>query len=394
MGGYGGAAAARAGGGGGLSRGFSSGFSGSVSPSSSAAAAAAAMAAMAAAASAPGAAASTPAQRMSVLERAAGVLRDTAMEKWEAGRRLDALSVSIVSLTALREAYKLARAAAVAATKAESEASAVVVTATTATKETVTATETVTADVNATAATTTNATAATATATTATATATATATTAGLQKLRRDKERALKTTERIKSSFAAALQRADRAAAAVKGTGTEGGAKLPDGMELAYEAALQLGRSGAVEELMGNLGASLEAYARSQTLLMFLLSEGPAFVTSPSSPPAAAGTGTGTGAGTGTGTGAGAGDTTDETTSEGGNAMGTGTAGAVQMPPGFPARGRVARFSGAISARQTACAMAATPAPAGSRSSSSSSAVSAMRMSSSSSVSTKMATAA
>jgi hypothetical protein len=203
------------------------------------------MVAMAAATAAPGAAASTPAQRVSVLERTAGVLRDTAMEKWEGGRRLDALSVSIVSLTALREAYKLARVAALAATKAESEAtveaaaeaaaelkaqSAVAAVA-------VAAAETTVADD-------TNAEALACAPTTSRDHPTALTAPVGPaphpsipllplphkpsipssctppsphpQKLRRDTERAVKTMARIKSAFAAALQRAERAAAAVK----------------------------------------------------------------------------------------------------------------------------------------------------------------------------------
>ena len=48
-------------------------------------------------------------------------------------------------------------------------------------------------------------------------------------------------------------------------------------MDLAYDAALALGRSGAVEELMGNTRTALEAYSRAQTLLVFILSEGPRF---------------------------------------------------------------------------------------------------------------------
>ena len=72
---------------------------------------------------------------------------------------------------------------------------------------------------------------------------------------------------------------ADRAAAAVKGVGVEGSARLPDAMDLAYDASLALGRSGAVEELMGNTRTALEAYSRAQTLLVFVLSEGPRFVT-------------------------------------------------------------------------------------------------------------------
>jgi hypothetical protein len=48
------------------------------------------------------------------------------------------------------------------------------------------------------------------------------------------------------------------------GTGTDGAATLPDGMALAYEAALQLGRSGAVEELM--VGGVVWGWVVSKTL--------------------------------------------------------------------------------------------------------------------------------
>ena len=58
-------------------------------------------------------------QRVSVLERAATVLRDVAMERWDSGKRLDALAVSLVSLTALREGYKLAQVVVKEATDAE-----------------------------------------------------------------------------------------------------------------------------------------------------------------------------------------------------------------------------------------------------------------------------------
>ena len=300
-----------------VTHGFSSGCL--VSPPSvspSAAAAAAAMAAMAVAAAAPNAAASTPAQRMSTLERAAGVLRDTAMEKWEAGKRLDAVSLSLVSLTALREAVALASAAAAAAARAEAEAIAADDCGTDPDPKKSISTSASSKPMSQSRSLVSNA-------------------TQTLQKIRREKERSSKTLERMKSSFAAALTRADRAIATLK-PNTPGGAKLPDGMELAYEAALHLGRAGAVEELMGNLGASLNAYARSQTLLMFLLSEGPDFQLTPPSK-------------------------AFSTESEAAHtaAAESESRSVHQMPPGFPSRSRVARFATAISARQTACAVAA-----------------------------------
>ena len=50
---------------------------------------------------------------------------------------------------------------------------------------------------------------------------------------------------------------------------------VPDGLLLAFSAALQLGRHGAVEELMGNASAAERMYAQAEALLRFLLLEAP-----------------------------------------------------------------------------------------------------------------------
>ena len=164
---------------------------------------------------------------------------------------------------------------------------------------------------------------------------------------------------RRKNAFNAALTRADRAAAAVKGVGVEGSARLPDAMDLAYDAALALGRSGAVEELMGNTRTALEAYSRAQTLLVFILSEGPRFVTAnerrgdgkptdAERETAAALVNPGRCAGDGIETGA-----------------GSRLVPSVHPCDEFPARGRIARFVGAIGARQQACAATAMRSSSG-----------------------------
>lgn len=107
---------------------------------------------------------------------------------------------------------------------------------------------------------------------------------------------------------------------------------------------------------MGNLGPALEAYGRAQTLLVFLLSEGPGFVASAGAGPAAE---------TAEKNAAGAAFKAVEACtcamgkqSEAGTALKAVEAGAAPTP-GFSARGRVARFAGAISSRQSACAAAA-----------------------------------
>ena len=182
------------------------------------------------------------------------------------------------------------------------------------------------------------------------------------ERLRKDRERAVKTAERIKNAFNAALTRADRAAAAVKGVGVEGSAVLPDAMDLAYDAALALGRSGAVEELMGNTRTALEAYSRAQTLLVFMLSEGPRFVTARDEQ---------------SGDERAATDAERETAAALASAPGRSAGDGVETGDGsrltpsvhpcdeFPARGRIARFVGAIGARQQACAATAMRSSSG-----------------------------
>ena len=136
---------------------------------------------------------------------------------------------------------------------------------------------------------------------------------------------------------------------------------MPDAMDLAYDAALALGRSGAVEELMGNTRTALEAYSRAQTLLVFILSEGPQFVTARDEQSrderaatdaeretAAALVNPGRCAGDGIETGA-----------------GSRLVPSVHPCDEFPARGRIARFVGAIGARQQACAATAMRSSSG-----------------------------
>ena len=347
----------------------------SQSPSEKEAAAALALArvAQAAAAASPGEKRfATSAQRVSVLERAATVLRDVAMERWDSGKRLDALSVSLVSLTALREGYKLAQVIAKEAAEAE---------AANATRGGPPDSRNVRlsdmsdssrssggggdcASRPASASSSSSGSPPWIPGRDSSSSQSAGGSSAELprspktpERLRKDRERAVKTAERIKNAFNAALTRADRAAAAVKGVGVEGSARLPDAMDLAYDAALALGRSGAVEELMGNTRTALEAYSRAQTLLVFILSEGPRFVTANER----RGDGKPTDAERETAValvtpGCSAGDAA---------AAGVGSHLAPSHPGEFPARGRIARFVGAIGARQQACAATAMRSSSG-----------------------------
>ena len=380
---------ARSGGGGGsgLALGAGASLAPSQSPSEKEAAAALALArvAQAAAAAAPGEKRfASAAQRVSVLERAATVLRDVAMERWDSGKRLDALSVSLVSLTALREGYKLAQAVAKEAAEAEACSNAPQGLGPLDGSRNVRLSDMSDSSRSS----------GGGGGDCASRPASASSSSSGSppwipgrsssssqsgtigssaelpprlssktpDRLRKDRERAVKTAERIKNAFNAALTRADRAAAAVKGVGVEGSAVLPDAMDLAYDAALALGRSGAVEELMGNTRTALEAYSRAQTLLVFILSEGPRFVTARDEQ---------------SGDERAATDAERETAaalvSAPGRCAGDGveTGAGSRLVPSvhpcdeFPARGRIARFVGAIGARQQACAATAMRSSSG-----------------------------
>ena len=341
--------------------------------------------AQAAAAAAPGEKRfATSAQRVSVLERAATVLRDVAMERWDSGKKLDALSVSLVSLTALREGYKLAQAVAKEAAEAEACSNAPQGVGPLDGSRNVRLSDMSDSSRSS----------GGGGGDCASRPASASSSSSGSppwipgrsssssqsgtigssaelprlssktpDRLRKDRERAVKTAERIKNAFNAALTRADRAAAAVKGVGVEGSAVLPDAMDLAYDAALALGRSGAVEELMGNTRTALEAYSRAQTLLVFILSEGPRFVTARDEQ---------------SGDGRAATDAERETAAALVSAPGRAAGDGVETGDGsrlitpsvhpcdeFPARGRIARFVGAIGARQQACAATAMRSSSG-----------------------------
>ena len=341
--------------------------------------------AQAAAAAAPGEKrfAST-AQRVSVLERAATVLRDVAMERWDSGKKLDALSVSLVSLTALREGYKLAQAVAKEAAEAEACSNAPQGLGPLDGSRNVRLSDMSDSsrssgggggggDCASRPASASSSSSGSPPWIPGRSSSSSQSGTIGSSaelprlssktpdRLRKDRERAVKTAERIKNAFNAALTRADRAAAAVKGVGVEGSARLPDAMDLAYDAALALGRSGAVEELMGNTRTALEAYSRAQTLLVFILSEGPQFVTARDEQSrderaatdaeretAAALVNPGRSAGDGIETGA-----------------GSRLVPSVHPCDEFPARGRIARLVGAIGARQQACAATAMRSSSG-----------------------------
>ncbi|EFJ12829.1 hypothetical protein SELMODRAFT_234938 [Selaginella moellendorffii] len=57
--------------------------------------------------------------------------------------------------------------------------------------------------------------------------------------------------------------------------------EMPDAVEIIFQAALTVGRAGAVEELMGNVANASVAYGKAVTFLYFLLVEGPCLQLNP-----------------------------------------------------------------------------------------------------------------
>lgn len=175
--------------------------------------------------------------RVGVLEKAAAVLRDTSTEHWNAGNKLGALSLGLVSLAALRAAHRLASEIFVTEQKSSvslSNASASM--------------------------------------------SSGNSSPTGGSLMATSAKRA---TARIKESFQAAHIRAEKAAEACRAAGFDTDASLPDGMELVYENICKLAKDGVREELAENKQAALDIYGRAQTLLQFLIGEGPSLRVTP-----------------------------------------------------------------------------------------------------------------
>ena len=157
-----------------------------------------------------------PARSPVALERVAAALRDAAAERWESGRRLDALAASMVALDALREARRVA-----VELVAEAEAEA--------------------------------------------AKARDAGNVEGERAARDEATSREKTASRVKTAFVAALRRAERAEAATRSAGAAGSAVMPSGARATREAAARLGRAGSAEELVGNLAPAAEGRTAART---------------------------------------------------------------------------------------------------------------------------------
>ena len=175
--------------------------------------------------------------RVGVLEKAAAVLRDTSTEHWNAGNKLGALSLGLVSLAALRAAHRLASEILVTEQKSSVTLS--------------------------------NASASMSSGNSSPTVGSSMATSAK------------RATVRINESFQAAHIRAQKAAEACQVAGFDPEESLPDGMELVYENICKLAKDGVREELAENKQAALDIYGRAQTLLQFLIGEAPGLNVTP-----------------------------------------------------------------------------------------------------------------
>ncbi|ERN08074.1 serine/threonine-protein kinase ATG1c isoform X1 [Amborella trichopoda] len=61
----------------------------------------------------------------------------------------------------------------------------------------------------------------------------------------------------------------------------DGSTEMPDPMEIIFQSALALGRTGAVDELMGDIDSAVLLYSKAVRLLFFLLVEAPSLILNP-----------------------------------------------------------------------------------------------------------------
>lgn len=71
--------------------------------------------------------------------------------------------------------------------------------------------------------------------------------------------------------FIVAFDRAERSSYHVRDM--DGGAEMPDAMEIIYEKALDIGTSAAVDEYMGNKGSAAASYSEAMLLFSFIVGE-------------------------------------------------------------------------------------------------------------------------
>ena len=198
-----------------------------------------------------------------LLERAAACLRDASAEHWNAGSRLHALSVGLISLNALDAAHGLINAACEecsmkassdSATSSDvSEGGAPISMSPSSLDEHLSqislANSAESAD--------------------SSVMMTNTPTKNNTNKAKYAEANAIK--KRIEAAIMKTHARCDKAAKGIVNYGIDAKSSLPDGLELAHDRALQLTRAGAVEELVGNFNLATDSYGEAQTLLLFLL---------------------------------------------------------------------------------------------------------------------------
>ncbi|KAL6508009.1 hypothetical protein OROGR_024204 [Orobanche gracilis] len=91
------------------------------------------------------------------------------------------------------------------------------------------------------------------------------------------KQGPLEICSQIEGAFLYEVGRAEELAKLVE----PGNMEIPDAMELLYQSALALGRHGAVDEYMGDIGSAVILYSKAACLFTFLLVEAPCLILNP-----------------------------------------------------------------------------------------------------------------
>jgi serine/threonine-protein kinase ULK/ATG1 len=198
-----------------------------------------------------------------LLERAAACLRDASAEHWNAGSRLHALSVGLISLNALDAAHDLINVACeeikIPSTNNESTASSDVSVGGAPISMSPSSLDEYVSQISL----------ANSAESADSSVMMTNAPTRNTNKAKYAEATAIK--KRIKAAFMKTHARCEKATKGIANYGVDAKSSLPDGLELAHDRALQLTRAGAVEELVGNFNLATASYGEAQTLLLFLL---------------------------------------------------------------------------------------------------------------------------
>ena len=192
--------------------------------------------------------------KATLLERAAACLRDASAEHWNAGSRLHALSVGLISLNALNAAHAIMNAACENLKITMNASSSLDLDLDSAGPSSPLDDKvsqmslTDSADSNK-----------------------SSSSTIKSNNIKEEYAECAAIRKRIEGAFIKTHARCEKASKGISAHGIDINASLPCGLELTHDRALHLTRSGAVEELVGNYDLATSSYGEAQTLLLFLL---------------------------------------------------------------------------------------------------------------------------